>query len=119
MKINEVARLLEREGWTLKRDRLTSPLRSSLQAGVVAVAGKPVRDDAGCPSVTHSGGVVTMQQPGGQVSVVASQERCKSPDGGLRSMRLMLGDGADGLWCRFRVCAALGQLGRGFEQRAA
>jgi hypothetical protein len=50
---------------------------------------------------------------------VASQERCKSPDGGLRSMRLMLGDGADGLWCRFRVCAALGQWGRGFEQRAA
>jgi hypothetical protein len=49
---------------------------------------------------------------------VASQERCKKPGRGLRSMRLMLCDGADSFWwCRFGVWAAvLGQLGRGFEQ---
>ena len=66
--------------------------------------------------------VVTQPTPGTfkAFSAVASQERCKSPDGGLRSMRLMLGDGADSLWwCHFGVWAALGQLGRGFEQRAA
>jgi hypothetical protein len=51
---------------------------------------------------------------------VASQERCKKPGRGLRSMRLMLCDGTDSFWwCRTGVGAALGQPGWWFEQRAA
>ena len=54
---------------------------------------------------------------GGQV---ASQERCKKPGRGLRSMRLMLCGGTDSFWwCRTGVGAALGQPGRWFEQRPA
>lgn len=50
---------------------------------------------------------------------VASQERCKRPGRGLRSMGLMLGDGPDGLWwCRAGVETAVGQPARWLQQRA-